>query len=69
MKTDTFTAAPKLDEISFDNPFNVDDVQIYFCHHVLRLVVFGMTYQAVEGVAIAQGPIASRGFYGSFLIL
>lgn len=41
MKTDTFTAAPKLDEIGFDNPFNVDDVQIYFCHHVLRLVVFG----------------------------
>lgn len=42
MKTDTYIACDDIERIAFDKCTGLDVVQIYFCHHVLNLVVFGM---------------------------
>lgn len=42
MKLDTFFPCEDIERIAFDKCTGLDEVQIYFCHHVLNLVVFGM---------------------------
>lgn len=55
MKTDTFFPCDDIERFAFQQCTGIDVVQIYFCHHVLNLVVFGMKDR--HGTCIESGWI------------
>lgn len=55
MILNTFAPVGAFDPITFQARSTVEDVQVYFCHHILSFVVFGCTCKGTCPACTKQG--------------